>query len=136
MQIMNSLAQDRLGLRKYGRLVGGIGIKRDGSGGAVTWATNHDHRGYAASCIGDLQRQKISACREYRTDFIAEQGGSQLRILPSGPRSLLDLPKNFQDNIFRRVITPDGGVNVNLDKPQTPRFNHGLLIANRAIYQE
>jgi hypothetical protein len=106
-QIVNSLAKGQLGLAKYGRLVDGIGIKRDGSGGAVTWATNHDHGGYAAACVGDLRRREISAYKEYRVEFIAEQGGRQLRMLRSEPRSLLDLPKNVRDNIFPRVITSE-----------------------------
>jgi hypothetical protein len=35
-QILQSLIEDQLDLRKYGRLLGRVGIKRDGSGGAAS----------------------------------------------------------------------------------------------------
>jgi hypothetical protein len=36
--VLCALLHDQLDLRRYGRQLGGIGIKRDGSGGAVSWA--------------------------------------------------------------------------------------------------
>jgi hypothetical protein len=102
-QVIESLAKDQLGLHKYSRLVGGIGVKRDGSGGAVTWATNHRHPGYGGDCDYDVQRKKLSACKDHRADFVAEQDGRQFRMLQSDPHSLLGLPKSIRDDIFRKA---------------------------------
>jgi hypothetical protein len=54
-------------------------------------------------------------CKEYQTKFLATDGRSRLQLLPSTQRSLQDLPKSIRNNIFRRVITPEEGIKIDLD---------------------
>ncbi|KAH7086569.1 hypothetical protein FB567DRAFT_603639 [Paraphoma chrysanthemicola] len=118
--IFKCLAEDQLKLKRYGKLSGSVGIKRDGSGGSLIWAMNHNH---------DTHRYYWGATREdYHDEFVAKSGGNRLEILPrcSTPPSLLRLPPSLRGNIFRRVINPEEPIEIDLDdstKFQPVRMN-------------
>jgi hypothetical protein len=64
---LNSLVRDELGLRKYGRLLRGIGIKRNGSGGMVSWETLREASRRGCGNLDPI-RERWFRCRDVWTN--------------------------------------------------------------------
>jgi hypothetical protein len=130
-KVFESLMKDQLGLQKYGRLLGGVGIKRDGSGGSVTWTASHQHdKDYGHSCGARVSG--LSSCLEFQEDFIAEHGGTRLRMQNRPKASLMSLPSKLQHRIFAKNIVPTEPIDI--DFGRDTGFQQGLLHVHRDIY--
>lgn len=132
--LLNTLVKDSSELRKYGRSIGGTGVRRDGSGGVVTWASTHYR--WTAPRYHDLRPHNepydlrvMRADREYTTAFVLEQDSSKLRILPRLKPTLFQLPRDIRFNIFNHVIYPAEGIHINLDREESLPL--GFLNVNR-----
>jgi hypothetical protein len=112
-QILNALIHDDLRIRKYGRLLGGVGIKRDGSGDIVTWDQPHIPNVYFQN-ICSIGRESVYPHGHVRTEFAATNGGQQLRFLNTTP-SFTTLPDLVRENICRRVIASQSPIHIDLD---------------------
>lgn len=126
-RILSTLIRDQLGLRRYGRLLGGIGIKRAGSGGAVNWTKIPAHK--------EDHTQSYPYTREYRyyqSIFVAADGGRRLDFIPATKPSLSILPEDLRARIFRHAITPDRPVIIDVGKQSG--FELGLQHVNKEMY--
>jgi hypothetical protein len=68
IRVLNALAQDQLGLQKYSRLLGDIGIMRSGNSGEIDWNTTINRHGY------DIRQSVLphdfGSIRDFRIDFV------------------------------------------------------------------
>lgn len=110
--VLNALVHDQLGLRKYGRQLGGIGIKRNGAVGSVGWApiTGLKSRGCLLLFLDRLSHRAI------QTGFFALTGGSTIRFQTSAPSFLTS-----GERALRHSLTRDHTVRAYVHRPRHPK---------------
>ncbi|KAH7086586.1 hypothetical protein FB567DRAFT_593516 [Paraphoma chrysanthemicola] len=118
-EILNSLIQDKLGIKKYWRAIGNVSINRDGSGGIVVfrnksrpdvthWSYSNPNQVFLPRDGGTLEKYNSTSTTKFQV-----VAGHNLRFVIREPRTLLSLPESVRtrilDNVFdeRQVINLD-----------------------------
>ena len=127
--VFQSICQGQLQLKRYGEQLRAVALKRDGSGGILSWGTTQHPPGpyYCA-------RRRFQANPDYLTDFIAEESGSRLKLVTqrSTALTLFTLPKSIQERIYSMAVHPTEGTGIDLDNDT--KFRCGLVHVNRHFY--
>jgi hypothetical protein len=106
MAIMQSLMDDQLSLRGYRGLVCAVAVKRDGSGGLISWGSTP--RGIHNTTWPRYHPHLVS-------EFSAQDGGTRLHFVRRALCTLLELPSPIWSKIMRAVVFPDESLHIDLD---------------------
>jgi hypothetical protein len=106
MAIIQSLMDDQLSLRSYRGLVCAVAVKRNGSGGLISWGSTL--RGVHNTIWPRYQPHLVS-------EFLAQDGGRRLHFVRRVLCTLLELPPPIWSKIMRAVVFPEEGLHIDLD---------------------
>jgi hypothetical protein len=116
------LQRDDLNLKKYHRTLGEIHLKRDGSGGWITFLSTANHsRKQLAIYVDDSLR-------------FTTQEGKNLRVSKREPPTFLGLPLRLRSRILKCSLTYPKVQMINLDNERVIRDAIRPLYINRFIF--
>jgi hypothetical protein len=96
----------QLNPKSYRGLVCADVVKRDGTGGLISWGDTP--RGIRNTNWPRYYPHSVS-------EFTASDGGSRLQLVPHASCTLLSLPSSIWSSISRDVVFPKDGVHTNVD---------------------
>ncbi|KAF2127921.1 hypothetical protein P153DRAFT_397815 [Dothidotthia symphoricarpi CBS 119687] len=126
------IQEDSLHIRRYARLIRHIYVNPQGNEGVVLYvsSTKHecDDKGW------DFRPSRYHACLDNRQYFSIESG-SAIRIKRHHP-TLLTLPGHLRNDIFGRVLYPQGITHVDVDTTgPIALVAPGLRFVNKELYE-
>ena len=130
-QVLRALLRDELCLKRYGRLLGSIGVRRDGSGSVLQWcSTSPSECTLRCDCTPETRWYP-----SYTTTFLSLGGDKQIRLQGSrGPAQFSDLPEKMRIQIIDLAISLDDPVKIDVGR-QTG-FGLNVLHLNKQTFDK
>lgn len=129
-QVLRSILQGQLRENAHGPLLCGVAMKRDGSGGAISWGR-----------VAKGSEKTFSPCNRwfpeehFEVEFSAEEGVQRLEMKKrEDRRTLLCLPSEVRGWIFEEVVCPEEAICVDLDAET--EFGLGLPHINKHLWRK
>jgi hypothetical protein len=129
-QTFQLLCNDELGMRKFRRTIGDIGIKADGSSGVFVFSSR-----ISKSASRSLYAEESNTLLDHARYFSNADDGTLQFITPAPPR-LLDLPNSVLTRIMKHTLHVQKAVKINLDSSYDLKKAHGVFSSDKELYNK
>jgi hypothetical protein len=130
-EVVQALFRDELGMKKFRRAIGDIGIKADGSGGVfVFWTPGWEQNAMAAQIAGSGQCNPLFDQARYFNVHRDETLSFANRV----PRRLLGLPRSVLTRVLEHTLDSRKPFEIDLDSFKDFRDFFGILYVDMGIH--